>query len=46
MGWRILLDSWVLSLPEHFTVDDRSHIASLIDWVADHLLEFIRNNID
>jgi len=46
MGWRVLLDSWSNSFPEHFTTDDRNLIVSLIDWVADYLLEFIRAYID
>lgn len=46
MGWRVLLDSWAVKLPEHFTPEDKSHIVSLIDWVADHLLEFIRAHIE
>lgn len=46
MGWRVLLDSWILTLPAFFSQDDVKHIYGLIDWTADHLLEFIRNHID
>jgi hypothetical protein len=46
MGWRVLMDSWGNRLPEHFTADDKMHILSLIDWVADHLLEYIRAHIE
>ena len=46
LGWRILLDSWANTLPDHFTPDDKTYIVSLIDWVADVLLEFIRKEID
>ena len=46
MGWRILLDSWINTLPEHFTEDDRKHIYSLVDWVAEHLMDFIRANVE
>lgn len=46
MGWHILLDSWAEKLPEHFTPEDKAHIPSLIDWVGDHLLEYIRGHID
>jgi hypothetical protein len=46
MGWRVLLDSWSNSFPEHISADDRNLIVSLIDWVADYLLEFIRAYID
>lgn len=46
MGWRVLLDSWSNNFPEHFTAEDRSHIVSLIDWVGDYLLEFIRAQIE
>lgn len=46
MGWRVLLDSWAAKLPEHFTLEDKVHITSLIDWVGDHLLEYIRANIE
>lgn len=46
MGWHILLDSWADKLPQHFTPEDKAHISSLIDWVGDHLLEYIRSHID
>lgn len=46
MGWRILLDSWINTLPEHFLEEDRKHIYDLIDWVADQLLDFIRGAIE
>jgi hypothetical protein len=46
MGWRILLESWAAKLPEHFSADDKNYIYSLIDWSVDHLLEFIRGNIE
>ena len=35
MGWKILLDSWVNTLPAHFTEDDKKYIYSLVDWVGD-----------
>jgi hypothetical protein len=38
MGWRVLLDSWLNTLPEHFSADTKQYILSLIDWSADHLL--------
>ena len=46
MGWRVLLDSWLNTLPEHFTVEIKELISSLVDWVADHLLIFIRAHIE
>jgi dynein heavy chain len=46
MGWRILFESWMNTLPEFFTEEDRKSIYSLIDWTADHLFEFIRGHID
>lgn len=46
MGWRILLDSWVNTLPEFFSEDDKKYIYSLVDWTADYLLEFLRANIE
>ena len=46
MGWRILLDSWITTLPGHYLGEDRKHIYSLIDWVAEYLLEFIRGHVD
>jgi dynein heavy chain len=46
MGWRVLLDSWINTLPEHFTADIKQFIFSLIDWTVDHLLDFMRLNVD
>lgn len=46
MGWRILLDSWINTLPSHFSEDDKKHIYSLIDWVTEPLFEFIRGHMD
>jgi len=38
LGWRVILDSWANTIPEHFTAEDQTHIVSLVDWVADHLI--------
>ena len=46
LGWRVLLDSWAAKLPEGLTTEDKLYIHSLVDWVADHLLEFVRGHID
>lgn len=46
MGWRVLLDSWIAKLPEPLPQQDKIYISSLVDWVADHLLEFIRSSIE
>lgn len=46
MGWRILLDSWIETLPKHFTAEETKYIYTLIDWVADYLFEFIRGHVD
>ena len=46
LGWRVLVDSWVLDLPSPLTEDDKAYIHSLIIWVADYLLEYIRANIE
>jgi hypothetical protein len=39
------MDSWLNTLPEHFSAEVKQYIFSLIDWTVDHLLEFIRGNI-
>jgi dynein heavy chain, axonemal len=46
LGWRVLLDSWAALLPSTFTDDDKTYVHNSILWVTDHLLEFIRNNIE
>jgi hypothetical protein len=46
MGWKILLDSWILTLPSFFSTEDVKHIYGLIDWTVDYLLEYIRGHID
>ena len=45
MGWRVVIDSWTAKLPGHFIYEDKIHIAGLIDWIAEHLLEYIRAHI-
>ena len=46
LGWRILLDSWINTLPSHFSEEEKNHIYSLIDWLAEPLMEYIRGNIE
>ena len=46
LGWRILLDSWINTLPSHFSEEEKKHIYSLIDWLAEPLMEYIRGNIE
>ena len=46
MGWRILLDSWINTLPEHFEEQEKKNIYSLVDWLAEPLLEYIRGHIE
>ena len=46
MGWRVLIDSWVAKIPGHFLYEDKILIAALIDWVSEHLLTFLRANVD
>jgi dynein heavy chain len=46
MGWRVLLDSWINTLPGHFTADIKQYIYTLIDWTVDYLLEYIRGHIN
>ena len=46
LGWRVLVDSWALSLPEPLSEDEKTYIHSLIIWVAEYLLDYIRANIE
>ena len=46
LGWRVLVDSWALSLPETLSEEDKVYIHSLIIWVTEHLLDFIRSNVE
>lgn len=46
MGWRVLLDSWLNTLPEHFNVEVKMFISGLIDWTVDYLLDFIREHVE
>ena len=40
------MDSWLNTLPEHFSAEIKQYILNLIDWTVDHLLEFIRGHIE
>lgn len=44
LGWRPLKDSWMATLPEHITLQDREMLEALFLWLLQESLEFFRKN--
>lgn len=44
LGWRPLRDSYIQSLPESVSGENRELILELTEWLIPHALEFIRHN--
>ena len=44
LGWRPLMLSWINTLPEVLSANNREFIVDFFEWVVDPLLEFVRKN--
>ena len=46
MGWRPILDSWLNeNIPPTFDDDHKAEIETIIDWLVDPCLDYLRNDL-